>query len=53
MSSSLSEGVTEPAIIDDIMKMKHFPKTKVDRSLEIEGGDTQSDMIAGREVLLV
>ena len=30
-----------------------FSQTKVDRALEIEGGDTQSDMIAGCEVLLV
>lgn len=53
MSSSLSEGAMEPAIIDDFMKMKHFSQTKVDCSLEMEGSDTQSDMIAGCEVLLV
>lgn len=53
MSSSLSEGATEPAIIDDFYEDEAFSQTKVDRSLEIEGGDTQSDMSAGCAVLLV
>lgn len=36
MSSSLSEGATEPAVIDDSMKMKHFfpPKPKLIASLK-------------------
>lgn len=53
MSSSLSEGATEPAFLDDVIKMKHFSQTKVDRLLEMEGGDTQSDTKAGWEVLLL
>lgn len=52
MSSSLSEGEMEPAIIDEFMKMKHFSQTKVNCSLEKEGA-MLSDMIARCEVLPV
>lgn len=49
MSSSLWDGVTEPAVPDDFIKY-FFVQTKVERPSETERGDSQSDPTAGREV---